>query len=125
MSTWHRTSQSPISSLGAISTERLRAVLARRCPGHPSATSASTAGTRPCRRAPVPGADAFTLGEYIFYTRAACPDATGTHTQAEVLASRSHRIVHVVEFQELGSIQMLDYVNQSYNLHYGGTACKS
>ena len=25
-----------------------------------------------------PGADAFTLGEYIFYTRAACPDATRT-----------------------------------------------
>ena len=48
-----------------------------------------------------PGADAFTLGEYIFYTRAACPDATGTHTQAEVLASRSHEYVHVMEFQEL------------------------
>jgi len=40
----------------------------------------------------------------------------------EILTTRSHEYVHVMEYQELGSLSMLDYVNQSIILHYGGSA---
>jgi hypothetical protein len=53
-------------------------------------------------------ADAFTLGENIFWKQGWCPGQVST---TATLSKRSHEYIHVLEFQALGSIKMLDYYN--------------